>query len=144
MNLNSRQLNHLKLCIDEAASNVNRHAYSGMKVKKPMLLVEMQNAPEYVEIRVIDWGKIFSVDTESAKGKVDLEKYVETQRKGGLGLYMIHKFMDYVEWKREKDRNILIMRQNVKRPEAYWKLFKKNLAWNKMSLKVKFSLISGL
>ena len=84
MSLNSRQINHLKLCIDEACSNVIRHAYEGMNIKNPHLLIEMINAKEYVEIKVIDWGKEFQI--EFVKDTLNLDKYVHDRKKGGLGL----------------------------------------------------------
>ncbi len=142
MGLNPRQINHLKLSLDEACSNVIRHAYEGVDGKKRVLVVEMINAPKYVETRVIDWGKEFRPDIEAITSP-DLNKYVQLKKKGGLGLFMIKKLMDEVERTRENDANVLIMRQNVERPESYWTLLKKNLRWDQMSLRLKFSFITA-
>ncbi len=143
MELNARQLNHLKLCIDEAGSNIIRHAYVDSKVKKKEILVSMLNASEFIETKIIDWGRDFSVDVDTLTSP-DLHRYVEIKKKGGLGLFMIKKFMDEVDYKREENKNVLIMRQFVERPESAWNLFKKNLTWEQVSLKLKFSLISAV
>jgi|GEM_PF-2133491 len=143
MGLNSRQINHLKLCIDEAGSNIIKHAYSEMNVKKKIFQVRMLNAPKYIETSMIDWGKDFSINVEALTSP-DLDKYVAIKKKGGLGLFMIKKFMDEVEHKREGNKNILIMRQYVERPESAKVIFKRNLTWKQISLKLKFSFISAV
>ncbi|MBN1899103.1 MAG: SpoIIE family protein phosphatase [Spirochaetes bacterium] len=141
MGLNARQINHLKLSIDEACSNVIRHAYTGLDRKDKSIEVQLINRPEFVETFVIDWGKESGIDIEKLTSP-DLDKYVSLKKKGGLGLFMIKKFMDEVEQKRENNINYLIMRQKVERPEGYLSLLKKNIKWENMSLKIKFSLIS--
>ncbi|MDD5066132.1 MAG: SpoIIE family protein phosphatase [bacterium] len=143
MGMNPRQINGLKLCIDEACSNVIRHAYTGLSQKNTVVIVEMFNAPQYVETRVIDYGKDVTIDVD-ALAKPDLQKYVDMGKKGGLGLFMIKKFMDEVIRKRENNANYLIMRKYVERPESYWSRVKKNLQWETMPIKVKFSIISTL
>ncbi len=143
MHMNPRQINGLKLSIDEACSNIIRHAYENINIKNRVIIVEMLNAEKFVETRVIDYGKDIVIDINSMD-KPDLQKYVEIGKKGGLGLYLIKKFMDEVERKRDNNSKILMMRQFVQRPENYWILFQRNLQWQNMSLRVKFSVLSTL
>jgi len=151
MGLSSRQTNRLRMCIDEAFTNIFRHAYTKtspgeeagpQKIERNnFAVIEMRNTAKAVEIRCIDWGKEFIID----KGKItapDLQKYVEVEKKGGLGLFMINKFTNYWELKRVKDKNILLMQFVPEfRPESFFVLVRRNLAWKRMSLRLRFSIV---
>jgi serine phosphatase RsbU (regulator of sigma subunit)/anti-sigma regulatory factor (Ser/Thr protein kinase)/transposase len=148
MGLSSRQTNRLRMCVDEAFTNIFRHAYAGdqtdgqdQRKAKRWAIIEMRSTREYVDIRCIDWGKEFFID----KGKItapDLQKYVEIEKKGGLGLFMINKFTSYWELTRVKDRNILLMRFVPElRPEPFLNILRRNLSWNRMTLRFRFTVL---
>jgi serine phosphatase RsbU (regulator of sigma subunit)/anti-sigma regulatory factor (Ser/Thr protein kinase) len=104
MDLVPKQVSEVKLAVDEAVSNIIRHAYGG---RKGNFQIEMTKGENAVEIKIIDQGIEF--DWHSVL-EPDLYKYVETRRKGGLGIWLIKKLIDEVEFKRVDGNNILTMK----------------------------------
>ncbi|MFW6180932.1 MAG: ATP-binding protein, partial [Spirochaetota bacterium] len=103
MGLLPKQVSEVKLAVDEACSNVIRHAYGG---RGGDVTIEMTKRESSVEIRVIDKGVEFDWDSVL---EPDLYRYVETRRKGGLGIWLIKKLIDQVQYNRVDGTNILTM-----------------------------------
>lgn len=80
------------LAIEEAATNVIRHAYL---YEKGIIRLRVVIYKKMAVFSLIDFGRSFQPDEGRT---IDLEKLVETGRKGGLGFYMIQKIMDSVEY----------------------------------------------
>jgi len=108
MGLLPRQVSEVKLAVDEAVSNIIRHAYTG---KPGNVQIELQKLDSAVQINIIDQGIEF--DWNSVL-EPDLYRYVETRRKGGLGIWLIKKLMDEVVYERSDNKNILTMRVYLK------------------------------
>jgi serine phosphatase RsbU (regulator of sigma subunit)/anti-sigma regulatory factor (Ser/Thr protein kinase) len=104
MRLTLKQVSEVKLAVDEAVSNIIRHAYEG---KKGGFQVEMIKQEDSVVIKIKDQGVAF--DWHSVL-EPDLYKYVETRRKGGLGIWLIKKLIDEVEYSRVEGTNVLSMK----------------------------------
>ncbi|MCK5093703.1 MAG: SpoIIE family protein phosphatase, partial [Spirochaetes bacterium] len=104
MRLSPKQTSEVKLAVDEAVSNIIRHAYVG---KKGGFQIVMTQQEDVVELKIIDQGVEF--DWHSVL-EPDLYKYVETRRKGGLGIWLIKKLIDEVEYNRIDGNNVLTMR----------------------------------
>ncbi len=104
MGLTPKQVSEVKLAVDEAVSNIIRHAYVGEKGDFQIEMVKLENA---CEIIIKDKGVEFDWNSVI---EPDLYKYVETRRKGGLGIWLIKKLIDEVEYKRVEDTNVLTMR----------------------------------
>jgi len=107
MGLLPKQVSELKLAVDEAVSNIIRHAYGGAKGN---FQVEMTKLVSAVELKIIDQGVEF--DWYSVL-EPDLYKYVETRRKGGLGIWLIKKLIDEVEYQRIENNNVLTMKMYI-------------------------------
>jgi serine phosphatase RsbU (regulator of sigma subunit)/anti-sigma regulatory factor (Ser/Thr protein kinase) len=107
MGLLPKQVSELKLAVDEAVSNIIRHAYGGAKGYFQIEMIKLQSA---VKLKIIDQGVEF--DWYSVL-EPDLYKYVETRRKGGLGIWLIKKLIDEVEYQRVEDNNVLTMTMYV-------------------------------
>jgi anti-sigma regulatory factor (Ser/Thr protein kinase) len=92
---------HLALAVEEAATNVIEHAYRGA-------------ADREVEIRIEDRGREFQVEVvdsghtvdPSAVPDVDLRRYAQERRTGGLGMHLMEKIMDSVTFRRSAGRNV--------------------------------------
>lgn len=80
------------LAIEEAATNVIRHAYL---YEKGIIRLRVVIYKKMAVFSLIDFGRSFQPDEGRT---IDLNKLVETGRKGGLGFYMIQKIMDSVEY----------------------------------------------
>jgi len=80
------------LAIEEGATNVIRHAYL---YEKGTIRLRIVIYKKLVAFSLIDNGRSFQ---PSGNAKLNLEKLVESGRRGGLGFYMIQKIMDSVEY----------------------------------------------
>lgn len=126
-----KQVSEIKLAVDEAVSNVIRHAYPG---KSGHVQVELTKLESAAQIRIIDQGIEF--DWNSVL-EPDLYKYVETRRKGGLGIWLIKKLMDEVVFERVGANNELTMRVYLKPIEEAVGL---RAGKGKLSIRTRFAL----
>lgn len=109
----SHEINNIKLAIDEACSNVVRHAYKGLEPGMIQLLVKRRDRE--VEIYINDKGKSF----EWKKARTpDLNRYVEIGKKGGLGIWFIRKLMDETDYKSGRQGNTLRLVKRSKHAKA--------------------------
>ena len=104
MGMSPKQVREVKLAVDEAVSNIIRHAYVGEKGNFQIEILKNENA---CEILIKDQGIEFDWNSVI---EPDLYRYVETRRKGGLGIWLIKKLIDEVEYNRVDGTNILTMR----------------------------------
>lgn len=108
--LSERDTQAVLLATEEAATNIIRHAYL---YQKGVLRLRIVIYPRLVVFSFIDFGRSFQPD---ASGAVDLQKLVESGRKGGLGFYMIRKIMDSVQYLSSAGRNELRMIKRIDQP----------------------------
>ncbi len=99
-----KETSNIKLAIDEACSNIIRHAYKDKADGK--IVLEMGIGFADLMIKVIDYGKPF--DFRGVKDP-DLNHYVDIGKKGGLGIWLIKKVMTDVRYTAFPDHNELIL-----------------------------------
>jgi anti-anti-sigma factor len=99
-----RETSNTKLAVDEACTNIITHAYGG--TGQGDIKVRIQIEPGNLQISLHDKGERF--DFASIQNP-DLEEYVETGRKGGLGIYLINRLMDGVEYHADDAGNELVL-----------------------------------
>ena len=91
----AREVSNTKLAVDEACTNIIKHAYSGRPGGGDITVVaEIESGR--IKVHLKDRGKHF--DFSSVKDP-DLDQYVETGKKGGLGVFLINRLMDSVEYR---------------------------------------------
>ncbi len=95
----------LAICSDEIASNVV--FYSGAS----NLEIECEIDDGDISLRFIDDGKPFDPLTEA--GEPDINASIENREIGGLGIFMVKKMMDSVQYQRTNDKNVLVIRISV-------------------------------
>jgi anti-sigma regulatory factor (Ser/Thr protein kinase) len=94
------------LGVDEALTNIIRHAYAGCEERPIEVLFRRIRAPwhgatrEALEIVLVDRGR--KVDRAKLSGRA-----LEDVRPGGLGLHFIRETMDAVEFRHTNGRNQL-------------------------------------
>ncbi|HJT24560.1 MAG TPA: ATP-binding protein, partial [bacterium] len=103
-----KETSNIKLAIDEACSNIIRHAYKGKEGGK--ITMEMGISFTDLKIKIIDYGTPF--DFKSVKDP-DLNHYVDIGKKGGLGIWLIKKVMNRVQYKAFTDHNELILHRRL-------------------------------
>ncbi|MGD8415361.1 MAG: SpoIIE family protein phosphatase, partial [Candidatus Latescibacterota bacterium] len=100
-----RETSNTKLAVDEACTNIIKHAYTD-QAEQGDITVRIGISPGDVRISLLDSGKKF--DYASVQDP-DLDEYVETGRKGGLGIYLINRLMDGVEYHATDGGNELVL-----------------------------------
>ena len=98
-----REMNNTKLAMDEACTNIIKHAY---RDKSGTIRIDVQAEPGKVEINIFDRGKSF--DWSEVKDP-DLQQYVEIGKKGGLGIFLMNRLMDDLDYQASDNGNRLYM-----------------------------------
>jgi serine phosphatase RsbU (regulator of sigma subunit)/anti-sigma regulatory factor (Ser/Thr protein kinase) len=88
-----RLINSFKLVIEEACTNIIRHGYRDIKGGE--ITIKAIIRKQSLTIVVVDQG--ISYDPRQASTP-DLEKYIQIGKKGGLGIFMMRKLMDDVQY----------------------------------------------
>jgi serine/threonine-protein kinase RsbW len=92
--LNDEDVAKIEMAAGEACSNIIEHAYHTHPTR-PDIEVDILEFANRIEITILDYSTInFPVDEMPG---VNLDDYIATQRRRGLGLYIIRNFVDRVE-----------------------------------------------
>jgi serine phosphatase RsbU (regulator of sigma subunit)/anti-sigma regulatory factor (Ser/Thr protein kinase)/transposase-like protein len=102
-------LANTKLAVDEACTNVVKHGYKGRTGY--LEVVVMGNQKEF-SIEIQDQGESF--DLRNVKSP-DLKMYVETRKRGGLGVFLMNQLMDEVRYRGSPEGNVLSMSKRLGR-----------------------------
>ena len=108
----------IELAVDEACTNVIKHAYNYETDKVINLIVKVEN--EKLTIIIEDTGLGFD------PGEVelpDMDQYIKEMRVGGLGIYLMKTLMDEIDYEIEpgaKNKVTLIKHLQKKPKEAYY------------------------
>jgi len=94
-------VNAFKLAIDEAGTNIIRHAYRGTS---GFITIRAIVRKDSLTVALIDQGKYF--DPRQVKDP-DLGRYVSIGKKGGLGIFIIRKLMDDIDYHKTEEGNEL-------------------------------------
>lgn len=101
-----------KLAVDEAATNVIRHAYRESEGDGTITL-RATVRKESVTLSIIDTGKTF--DPRRVKDP-DLTRYVEIGKRGGLGIMIMRRMMDDIEYRTTSEGNELRLTKKRETP----------------------------
>jgi serine/threonine-protein kinase RsbW len=88
-------IHRIELAVDEASTNVIKHAYKQSNSNQKQLIIEVTSFEDRIEIDVIDSGKGFDPDKIKTP---EMDIYLKRMKRGGLGLYLIKTLMDKVEY----------------------------------------------
>jgi serine/threonine-protein kinase RsbW len=94
MGFDDEESANIVLAVDEACTNVIKHAYAFAPDKK--ITVEIRARSNALEVRVLDNGKSF--DPTGVKAP-DIKQHLAEHRRGGLGIYMMKMLVDKVEYR---------------------------------------------
>jgi serine phosphatase RsbU (regulator of sigma subunit)/anti-sigma regulatory factor (Ser/Thr protein kinase) len=112
--------NSFKLVIEEACTNIIRHGYRDIKGGEITLKAIIRR--QSLMIVIIDQG--ISFDPRQA-ATPDLQKYIQIGKKGGLGIFMMRKLMDDVQYNitsRGNELRLTKQRESIPNamPVAWW------------------------
>lgn len=106
-NIPAKVIQSLILAVDEAATNIVKHAYHYNTESEIVIHFEVQDVECCITLS--DFGDSFD---PSLIPEPDMQEYFKQHKVGGLGLYLIRTLMDSMEYKSDKNhRNQLIMRK---------------------------------
>ena len=128
--LSVKDINGVLLAIEEACTNVIRHAYL---YGPGTIRIRVTLHPGRVRFSIFDKGRAFDYDHSDTP---DLDRYIKTGRKGGLGLYLIRKMMNSVDYYTHDGENELRMEKRAEKTRA--------IKPRGISLRVKFALWASL
>lgn len=91
--ISAEAIDNIMLAVDEACTNIIKHAYKSYPEGEIIIKVKYDN--KKITILIIDYGKTFDPTTVP---KPDLKKYYKEHKVGGLGIYLMRTLMDDVEY----------------------------------------------
>jgi serine phosphatase RsbU (regulator of sigma subunit)/anti-sigma regulatory factor (Ser/Thr protein kinase) len=127
-------VNSFKLVIDEACTNLIRHGYRDIKNGEITIIAIIRRSS--LTIIIIDQGQ--SYDPRRANTP-DLAKYIDIGKKGGLGILMMRKLMDDLQYT-VTDRGNEFRLTKFRDTTDESKIMKQ---WRSFSMRVKYSLVAS-
>jgi serine phosphatase RsbU (regulator of sigma subunit)/anti-sigma regulatory factor (Ser/Thr protein kinase)/tetratricopeptide (TPR) repeat protein/transposase len=94
-------INAFKLAVDEAATNIIRHAY---RDGEGLITIRAFVKSNSLTLSIIDQGTYF--DPKRVKDP-DLNRYINIGKKGGLGIFIMRKLMDVIDYRKTEEGNEL-------------------------------------
>ncbi len=109
--MDEKEKNNITLAVDEAVANIIKHGYKNQP--SGIIEIEVSADQEVFQIEIIDTSPGFELDSIQDP---DIEEHIKLGKNSGLGVYLIRKIMDQVEYKRDK-KNHLIMKKFISAPK---------------------------
>ncbi len=126
--------NSFKLVVDEACTNVIRHGYRDIKGGEITIKAIIRR--QSLTIVLIDQGK--SYDPRQANTP-DLEKYIAIGKKGGLGIMMMRKLMDDVQYNiTSKGNELRLTKQREFIPQT-----RPRAIWENLTMRTRYTIIAS-
>ena len=99
----------IDVAIDEIFSNISHYAYKP-EVGPATVRVEVDENPLTVIITFIDHGVPYDPLSQEDP---DVTLSAEEREIGGLGVFLVKKTMDYVNYEYKEGQNILTVKKNI-------------------------------
>lgn len=91
--ISAEKIGDIMLAVDEACTNIIKHAYKSVPDGK--IEIKVTSTDKKFTIVLRDFGTSFEPETIPAP---DLQKYYQQRRVGGLGMYLMKTLMDDVKY----------------------------------------------
>ena len=106
--VNKDVIDEIILAVDEAYTNIIKHAYNNDP--NHSVEIELGNSLDTLWVRLSDTGNHFNADEYQPP---DLLKRIKNKQRGGMGVYLINKLMDSVEYSNTGTTNTILMRKRI-------------------------------
>ncbi|MBI3756908.1 MAG: ATP-binding protein [Deltaproteobacteria bacterium] len=106
--LSPKILHDLNLALEEIITNVISYGYTDEREHE--ILVRLRVEPQEVTVEVEDDGQAFNPLEVPVP---DVTRSLEERAVGGLGIHLVQKLMDSLGYKRQGNKNLLIMRKKT-------------------------------
>lgn len=104
----SKAIVQLNLALDEVLTNVISYGYTDTAEHEIVVRLRADGAQVMVEIE--DDGREFNPLEAAAP---DLDAPAAERSIGGLGIHLVRKVIDQLEYRREQGKNLLVMKKSV-------------------------------
>lgn len=101
---NQQEVADIRLAVDEAYTNIIKHAYQNNADETVEIELGYDNTKFWITL--LDTGNTFDVSTYS---KPNICQRIKEKKRGGVGVYLIRKLMDDVEYQTEDATNTIRM-----------------------------------
>ena len=98
----------LNLSLEEVLTNIIKYAYNDNDEHTILVRLYLNRGRAYIEVE--DDGKPFN---PLAVEPPDIHKPIDERPIGGLGIHLVKNHMDSLDYRRNGNRNLLIMTKNV-------------------------------
>jgi serine/threonine-protein kinase RsbW len=99
-----KETEDIRLAVDEAYTNIIKHAYK-YDDKKEVEIELLVDGDKFC-VSLFDQGKTFNPKNYMMP---DVREQIRKKKRGGMGVYLIHKLMDKVEYISEDNSNEIRM-----------------------------------
>ena len=106
-NFSKKDLRKVELACEEALMNVIRHAYKNQRGEVELQIHVLDH--KEIEIVIKDYGPSFNPLLVGEK--INRTALLEERREGGLGIFLMQKYMDEVNYLREDPYNVLTLKK---------------------------------
>lgn len=106
--LSEKIIDEIRLAVDEAYTNIIKHAYKNTPQKPVRIEVGIDKSKLWISIK--DEGEGFKPDEYRAP---DILKRIKNKQRGGMGVYLIQKLMDQVQYNQKGGVNEIRMVKNL-------------------------------
>lgn len=101
---NQQEIADIKLAVDEAYTNIIKHAYKDHDEKN--VSIELGYNSEEFWVKLLDTGTPFDPKNYSFP---NIRKQIKNKKRGGVGVYLIQKLMDEVNYQSDGEVNQIRM-----------------------------------
>lgn len=108
-NLDSEELGHINLSLEEIITNIIKYGYND-DLEHTIKVVIKLNGTQKLQLEIIDDGIEFNPFEHPAP---DTSKSLEERDIGGLGIHLVRNCMDYFNYERENNINKVVMVKNI-------------------------------
>ena len=102
-------INDINLSLEEIITNTIAYGYEDKSAH--LIDVRISLGGKELILEVVDDGRSFDPLVEAPIPDVD--KPLEEKIEGGLGVFLVRKIMDKMEYKRKNDKNILLLKKTI-------------------------------
>jgi len=96
------EVNALTISVDEACTNIIKHGYQN--IPSGSITMNLQVKTDRLVVELIDYGTSFDPNQVNDP---NISQYVEIRKKGGLGIFIMKKFLDDIQYVVSEKANIL-------------------------------------
>lgn len=109
LNCSMKSQMQIDIAVEELFVNIAHYAYAP-NVGKATIRTEFDDNPPCIHITFIDQGVYYN---PLAKADPDVTLSAEERQVGGLGIFMVKKSMDNMQYRYENNSNILTISKNL-------------------------------